>query len=45
MNGALYLGASMLAVAAAAAIGPASAADMYRGEAGGYMDGLQMKNT
>ena len=35
----LYLGASMLAVAAAAIV-PASAADMYRGEPmGGYKDG------
>ncbi len=34
----LYLGASMLAVAAAAIV-PASAADMYRGEMGGYKDG------
>ncbi len=33
----LYLGASMLAVAAAAII-PASAADMYRAEPGGYKD-------
>ncbi len=34
----LYLGASMLAMAAAAIV-PASAADMYRGEMGGYKDG------
>ncbi len=34
----LYLGASMLAVAAAAIV-PASAADMYRGGMGGYKDG------
>ncbi len=33
----LYLGASMLAVAAAAIV-PASAADMYRAEPGGYKD-------
>lgn len=38
MKKSLYLGASMLAVAAAAII-PASAADMYRGEMGGYKDG------
>ena len=38
MKKALYLGASMLAVAAAAIV-PASAADMYRAEAGGYKDG------
>ena len=38
MKKSLYLGASMLAVAAAAIV-PASAADMYRGEAGGYKDG------
>ncbi len=34
----LYLGASMLAIAAAAIV-PASAADMYRGDMGGYKDG------
>ncbi len=38
MKKSLYLGASMLAVAAAAIV-PASAADMYRGEPGGYKDG------
>ncbi len=37
MKKALYLGASMLAVAAAAIV-PASAADIYRGEAGGFKD-------
>ncbi len=38
MKRSLYLGASMLAVIAAAIV-PASAADMYRGESGGYKDG------
>ncbi len=38
MKKSLYLGASMLAIAAAAIV-PASAADMYRGEPGGYKDG------
>ncbi len=37
MKKSLYLGASMLAVAAAAIV-PASAADMYRAEPGGYKD-------
>ena len=38
MKKSLYLGASMLAVAAAAIV-PASAADIYRAEPGGYKDG------
>ncbi len=38
MKNALLLGASMLAVAAASTVS-ASAADMYRGEMGGYKDG------
>ena len=38
MKKSLYLGASMLAVVAAAIV-PASAADMYRAEPGGYKDG------
>ncbi len=38
MKKSFYFGASLLAIAAASIVS-ASAADMYRGEAGGYKDG------